>query len=118
VYGMGWMFKVANSNSTMLLKRISLLNLEINVREHELSFLLISFFQADIKVPIVLIFQTLVHFFNNNILSFCIVTCFFHTKYLRDNTKHLEHLFVENLNRIFFMFSPSVGEKYFFGGTK
>jgi hypothetical protein len=54
---------VANPNSTMLLKSISLLNLEINVREHGLSFLLISFFQADIKVPIVLILQTLVNFF-------------------------------------------------------
>jgi hypothetical protein len=69
VYGMRWIFMVVNPNSTMLLKNISLLNLEINVREHELSFLLISFFQANIKVPIVLILQTLVHFFNN-ILSF------------------------------------------------
>jgi hypothetical protein len=32
---------------------------------------------------------------------------------LRDNTKDLEHLFEENLNEIFLMFSPSVGEKYF-----
>jgi hypothetical protein len=53
---------VANPNSTMLLKSISLLNLEINVREHGLSFLLIPFFQASIKVPIVLILWTLVHF--------------------------------------------------------
>jgi hypothetical protein len=52
---------VANPNSTILFKSISLLNLKINVREHGLSFLLISFFQAGIKVPIVLILQTLVH---------------------------------------------------------
>jgi hypothetical protein len=60
---------VANPNSTMLLKSISLLNLEINIRKYGLSFLLISFFQAGIKVPIVLILQRLVHFFNN-IFSF------------------------------------------------
>jgi hypothetical protein len=53
---------VANPNSTMLLKSISLLNLEINIREHGLSFFLISFFQAGIKVPIVSILQTLVYF--------------------------------------------------------
>jgi hypothetical protein len=53
---------VANPNSTMLLESISLLNLEINVREHGLSFLLISFFQVSIKVPIVLILWKLVHF--------------------------------------------------------
>jgi hypothetical protein len=60
---------VANPNSTTLLKSISLLNLEIHVREHGLSFLLISFCQEGIKVPIVLILRILVHFFNN-ILSF------------------------------------------------
>jgi hypothetical protein len=32
---------------------------------------------------------------------------------LRDNTKDLEHLFEKNLNGIFFMFPPSVGEKHF-----
>jgi hypothetical protein len=61
---------VANPNSTMLLKSISLFYLEINVREHVLSFLLISFFQAGIKVPIVLILRTLVYFLIDNILSF------------------------------------------------
>jgi hypothetical protein len=43
---------VANPNSTMLLKSISLLNLEINIREYGLSFFLISFFQAGIKYPL------------------------------------------------------------------
>jgi hypothetical protein len=37
---------------------------------------------------------------------------------LRDNTKDLEHLFEGNLNGIFLMFPPSVGEKHFFGETK
>jgi hypothetical protein len=60
---------VANPNSTILLKSISLLNMEINIRELGLSFLLISFFQMGIKIPIVLIVRTLIHFFNN-ILSF------------------------------------------------
>jgi hypothetical protein len=39
VYGMRWIFMVANPNSTMFLK-FSLLNLETNVRKHGLSFIL------------------------------------------------------------------------------
>jgi NADH:ubiquinone oxidoreductase subunit H len=81
----------ANPNSTMLLGTFSLLNLETNVRKHRLSFILFSsfFLGGHQSIHCFDTLDTCLFFYS----FFCIATCFFHTKYLRDNTKKLEHLF-------------------------
>jgi hypothetical protein len=102
---------VANPNSTMLLGIFSLeLGNKCKKTWAIFSSFFLFFFLGGHQSTHVLILQTLVYFFYS---FFCIATCFFHTKYLRDNTKELEHLFEGNLNRMFLVFSPSVGEKHF-----
>jgi hypothetical protein len=112
VYGMRWIFMVANPNSTMLLEIFSL---ELGNKCKKTwaifySFLFSSFFRRASKYPLFWYFRHLSIFFYS---FFCIATCFFYLKYLRDNTKELEHLFKGNLNGMFLVFPSSVGEFFF-----
>ena len=105
-------------NYTMLFENISLFwKLEITLEENMGYLIHLSlFFQAGIRVPIVLDISDTCPFFSSLILlllfmnNFCIAQCFFSaTKLLRDSNKNLEHLFGGYTMKNIFVFTPSVG---------
>ena len=100
----------------MLIENLSLSwNLKIFARKHGLSYSSLSFLGGHLSTHCFDNSDTCPFFLNSFFMNnFCIATCFsLHNNCWRDSNKNLEHLFDENLWRIFLVFSPSVGVKHF-----